>query len=115
MDFDIHGQNMFVGLGGHFLNAKGEKFMQKYDPELGDLGSMSRVSEAGTMEIRAGKGPIYFDMTHFTPDKVQKLRKVVPTSTKIMERAGVIVGDRIVQKMEWGPAFSELWERVVVS
>jgi len=105
MAFDIPGLNMFIGLGGHFVNNKGERFMLDYDPELGDHASMSRVSEAGAMEIRAGRGPIYLDMTHFTPEQVQKMRKVVPIPAKIMERAGVIVGDRIVKKMEWGPAF----------
>lgn len=105
MNFDIHGLNMFIGLGGHFINARGERFMLEYDTELGDHASMSRVSEAGAMEIRAGRGPIYLDMTHFTPEQVQKLRNVVSIPTKIMERAGVIAGDRIVRKMEWGPAF----------
>jgi succinate dehydrogenase/fumarate reductase flavoprotein subunit len=105
MAFDIQGLNMFVGLGGHFVNAEGERFMLEYDPELNDYAGMSRVSEAGAMEIRAGRGPIYLDMSHFTPAQVQKLRKVVPIPTKIMERAGVIVGDRIVRRMEWGPAF----------
>lgn len=104
-DFDTHGLNMFIGLGGKFVNAKGERFMLEYDPELGDRASMARVSESSAMEVRSGRGPIYLDMTHFTPENVRKLRLILPIPVKIMERAGVIIGDKIVKKMEWTPAF----------
>jgi succinate dehydrogenase/fumarate reductase flavoprotein subunit len=105
MDFDIQGLNMFIGLGGHFTNASGERFMLEFDPELGDYASMAQVSEASALEVRAGRGPIYLDMIDFSPDKVNRLRKVVPIPAKIMERSGVMAGDRIIKKMEWGPAF----------
>jgi succinate dehydrogenase/fumarate reductase flavoprotein subunit len=103
--FDIHGLNMFIGLGGQLVNANGERFMLEYDPELAEFASMARVSEASAMEIRAGRGPVYLDMTHFTPESIGKLRKVLPIPTKIMERVGVMIGNRIVKKMEWAPAF----------
>jgi fumarate reductase (CoM/CoB) subunit A len=104
-DFDIQGLNMFIGLGGKFLNAKGERFMLEYDPELGDHAGMTTLSEASALEVRAGRGPIYLDMTHFTPEDVGKLRTVLPIPAKILERAGVMVGDKIVKKMEWAPAY----------
>ena len=103
--FDTQGLNMFLALGGKFVNSRGERFMPDYDPELEDYSSMPGVSEAAAMEVRGGRGPIYLDMTHFTPEDVQKLRTVVPIPTKIMERAGVMVGDKIMKKMEWAPAF----------
>jgi succinate dehydrogenase / fumarate reductase flavoprotein subunit len=104
-DFDTHGLNMFVGLGGRFVNARGEQFMLEYDPVLGNRAGMTTLSEAAAMEVRGGRGPIYLDMTHFTGKDVRKLRTVLPIPTKIMERAGVMVGNRIVQKMEWAPAY----------
>jgi succinate dehydrogenase/fumarate reductase flavoprotein subunit len=104
-EFDIQGLNMFVGLGGKFVNAQGERFMLEYAPELGDHSGMTTLSEASAMEVRAGRGPIYLDMTHFTPDDVKKLRAVLPIPTRILERTGVIVGDKIVRKMEWAPAY----------
>lgn len=104
-DFDTHGLILFIALGGKFVNAEGERFMQDYDPELQDFASMSRVASASAMEVRAGRGPIYLDMTHLTPKDIETLRLMVPYPTRILERAGVIVGDRIVKKVEWAAAF----------
>jgi succinate dehydrogenase/fumarate reductase flavoprotein subunit len=102
---DIQGLNMYIGLGGHFVNSRGDRFMQEYDPELGDSASMARVAEASAMEVRAGRGPIYLDMTHFDTERVRKLKRVLPLPAKIMERAGVLVGGRLVKNVEWAPTF----------
>ncbi len=102
---DIQGLNMYTGLGGRFVNSRGESFMQDYDPNLGDSASMARVAEASAMEVRAGKGPIYLDMTHFDSDRVRKLKIVLPLPAKIMQQAGIMVNDKIVKKMEWAPTF----------
>ncbi|MFC1903049.1 FAD-binding protein [Chloroflexota bacterium] len=104
-DFDTQGMNMFIGLGGKFVNARGERFLLEYEPELEDHATMGRISESSAMEVRGGRGPIYLDMTHFTPEDVKKLKVVLPLPCKMLERAGVIVGDKIVKKMEWAAAF----------
>jgi succinate dehydrogenase/fumarate reductase flavoprotein subunit len=105
MDFDMHGLNMFQGLGGKFVNALGEEFLLEYDRELGNHAPMDRLDQAMFMEVRGGRGPCYLDMTHFTPEQVKKLRVVGPLFSLILERAGYLVGDKIVKKIEWGPAF----------
>ncbi|MDP2917279.1 MAG: FAD-binding protein [Dehalococcoidia bacterium] len=102
--FSTQGKNMFVGLGGKFVNARGERFMFDYDTELEEHAGQSYISGAMAMEVRAGRGPIYLDMTHFTTEDVKKLRAVLPVPTRILERAGVMVGDRIVKKIEWAPS-----------
>jgi len=103
-DFDTHGLILFVTLGGRFVNVDGDEFMKDYAPELGNFASMSSVSGASAMEVRAGRGPIYLDMTHFSADDIQKMKLMLPHVTMILERAGVLVEDRIVKKMEWAPA-----------
>jgi succinate dehydrogenase/fumarate reductase flavoprotein subunit len=55
------------------------------------------------MEVRQGRGPIYLDMTHFTPKDIGYIRDVLPVATKAMERAGILVGDRITRKLPWIP------------
>lgn len=95
------GLNMFQGLGGKWLNAKGERFMEKYNPALRDRAGLRNIMYAFTLEIKQGNGPLFMDMTHFTPDQVQRMRKVIPLPTRMFERAGIIKGDRIVQKVEW--------------
>jgi succinate dehydrogenase/fumarate reductase flavoprotein subunit len=103
--FDAQGLNMFVGLGGKFLNAQGERFMLDYDPELRDLTGMTTLAEASAMEVRAGRGPIYLDMTHFSPEDVNEMKTVLPIPCAILERAGILVSDKIVDKIEWAPAY----------
>lgn len=103
-EFDTEGMNMFVALGGRFVNARGEEFMPEYDPVLGNRTTKPVMAAATALEVKAGRGPIYMDMTHFTPDKVQKLRQVLPLASLILQRAGVMVGDRINRKLAWGPA-----------
>lgn len=103
--FDAHGLNMFVGLGGRFLNANDERFMLEYDPELGDLSGMTTLAEASAMEVRAGRGPIYLDMTHFTSEEIIQLRTVLPHVAVMLERAKILVDDKIVTKIEWAPAY----------
>jgi succinate dehydrogenase / fumarate reductase flavoprotein subunit len=105
MDFDMHGLNMFQALGGIFVNAKGEEFLAEYDPELGNHTPMDLLDQAMAMEVRGGRGPCYLDMTHFTPEQVRKLRVVGPMFGMMLERAGYIVGEKIVNKIEWGAAF----------
>ena len=104
IDYDMHGLNMFQGLGGIWVNGKGEQFLKEYDPELGDHTPMDRMCQAMAMEVRAGRGPIYLDMTHFTPEQVRKMRVVLPIPTTMLQRGGYITGDRVVKKLEWGPA-----------
>lgn len=103
--FDIQGLNMYQGLGGKWVNVNGEEFMKDYDPELQNQAGMTRLSQASAMEVRAGRGPIFLDMTHFSVDQVKLLKWTLPTATRLLEKAGVIVGDRIVRKIEWAPVF----------
>ncbi|MBW2609293.1 MAG: FAD-dependent oxidoreductase [Deltaproteobacteria bacterium] len=103
-DFDTHGLILFIALGGRFVNSEGERFMKEYDRELGDFASMSSVSAASAMEVRAGRGPIYLDMTSLTPADIHIMKISIPQVTMILERTGILVGDRIVKKIEWAPA-----------
>lgn len=95
------GMNMYVGQGGVFLNAKGERFMEKYDPVLKDRADLISLSQAFAMEARQGRAPIYLDMTHFTPAQVQKMKVVLPLPARMYERAGLIAGDRFIAPIEW--------------
>jgi fumarate reductase (CoM/CoB) subunit A len=105
MDWDMHGMNMFQAYGGRFVNAKGEEFLLEYDPVLKNNTTMELFSVAMVMEDRAGRGPTYLDMTHFAPEEVRQMKAVGPQYTRMLERLGYIVGDKIVKKIEWGPAY----------
>ena len=101
--FDTAGMSMFVAEGGRFVNSKDEPFLHIYDPVFKDRTQLFMVAGAMAMEIIGGLGPIYLDMTHFEPEQVDRLRRVVPLPTMILTRAGLIKDNRIVKKIEWIP------------
>lgn len=101
--YDLLGMNIFVSLGAKFVNVLGEEFLADYDPVFKDHTKTYIYAGAMAMEHRAGRGPIFFDMTHFTEEEVRKLRTVIPLSVSMMERGRIIVGDKFVKKMEWVP------------
>jgi len=101
--YDLLGMNIFVSFGAKFVNSAGEEFVGDYDPIYQDHTQTYMYAGAMAMEVRAGRGPIFFDMTHFSEEEVRKLRTVIPLSVSKMERGGIIVGDKFVKKMEWVP------------
>ncbi|MBM2832710.1 MAG: Succinate dehydrogenase flavoprotein subunit, partial [Dehalococcoidia bacterium] len=59
------------------------------------------LNVACAMEARLGKTPLYLDMTEVEPEKVQRMKRVIPLPLMMYERAGVVVGDRFVKRIEW--------------
>ncbi len=100
--FDIGpGLNMFQGLGGRLINARGERFMEKYIPGLMEKAGLRNLMYAFLLEIRRGNGPLFFDFTHFTKKEVDRMRRVIPIPVRMFERAGLLVNDRFVAPVEW--------------
>jgi succinate dehydrogenase/fumarate reductase flavoprotein subunit len=56
------------GAGAHLFNGKGERYMERYDPEKMERSTRDRVSRAGYLEIMAGRGTenqaVLIDVTH---------------------------------------------------
>lgn len=66
-------QGMLAGLLFHarLYNAKGERFMQHYDPERLELSTRDLVSRAIMQEVRSGRGSerggVYMNFRHYDP------------------------------------------------
>ena len=101
-EIDIHGLSLMVGFGGRFLNADGEEFMLRYDPEVGSRARLTRVVVGMAKEVDAGRGPIYFDLTQVVPNDQALLRRILPEGFRAFARLGV---NPFEQKVEWIPAF----------
>jgi succinate dehydrogenase/fumarate reductase flavoprotein subunit len=100
--FDIGpGLNMFQGLGGKLINAKGERFMEKYVPGLKERAGLRNLMYAFIFEIQQGNGPIYFDFTHFTPSDVERMRRVIPIPIRMFESAKLLLNNKFVAPIEW--------------
>lgn len=48
--------------GGKYLNVLSERFMERYDPEASEKAPRAKVVQALYREIKAGHGPIIWDM-----------------------------------------------------
>jgi len=100
--FDIYGLSRFQRLGGKFTNALGERFMSKYDPELGDGAFLHTIAIAMAKEVMEGRGPIYFDLTEMSEEDRSLSRKLLPMLFEMFDQAGV---DPFKERLEWIPGF----------
>jgi succinate dehydrogenase/fumarate reductase flavoprotein subunit len=83
------GINMIQGHGAYFVNARGERFMEKYDPVLKERALLYVVCMAFCKETLEGRGPIYVDMRHFSPEVFSKFGKVLPRTMKFWNELGI--------------------------
>ena len=62
------GLSPFTSKGGRFLNAAGERFLEKYDPARLEGTTRAVLVQATYKEMLAGRGPIFIDPS-FIPDE----------------------------------------------
>ena len=62
----------------HLLNSRGERFMERYDPERLELSTRDRVSRAMFTEIREGRGGphggVFADMRYQEPGFIERMQ-----------------------------------------
>lgn len=87
--FFTPGQAKIQGLGVRLINAKGERFMERYDPEWKEQSSLYKIARAIITENFEGRGPCCMDMRHYTQEEYELLRRVVPTLAQSFDEFGV--------------------------
>ncbi|MBI4334364.1 MAG: FAD-binding protein [Chloroflexi bacterium] len=97
------GINMLQGHGAYFVNARGERFMEKYDPELKERSLLYRICMGFAKEALEGRGPVYVDLRHLPPETFAKFRRVLPRTTMFWEELGVdVTREKIECTPHWG-------------
>lgn len=102
-NFATHGMNVSQGLGAKFVNALGEDFTAKYDPEYASHGNLWRISASMAMEVHFGRGPLYFDYSSYTPRDWELFERTLPLMYRSYEQAGYVDKNRkVIQgKLSW--------------
>src|SRR5713226_380529 len=67
--FYFEGITFAIQDGARFVNAAGEPFMEKYEPDWADQADVQMISKAMVMEKKAGRAPVHLDMSLIPEEK----------------------------------------------
>ena len=89
------------GAGAHLYNAKGERFMERYDPVRMERSTRDVVSRASYTEIVEGRGTeaggVFIDISHLGAEKVER------TFAGMVARTRLFGGDLARRPVEVSP------------
>lgn len=71
--FSAPGFNAYTGIGAHFINSLGERYMERYHP-FKDRAPRNVIVYAALTEIKEGRGPLFIDCRHLPQDKLAHLK-----------------------------------------
>ncbi|MFC1979592.1 FAD-dependent oxidoreductase [Chloroflexota bacterium] len=83
------GANILFGEGAILVNAKGERFMHKYDSVRLERATRVVRTLAMSAEEREGRGPVYLDATHLDEAAHHRIEMAIPTIIKSFALAGL--------------------------
>lgn len=91
--FGAPGMNALNSMGGHQLNAFGERFMGKYDPNWENSARANQVLGTYQEQIEGKGPPFYMDMSHFSDSDMRLLKHLLvgdkETYGDYLEQAGI--------------------------
>lgn len=86
----------FTSVGVEWVNTNGESVMRRFRESEEQFTRRLSLGNAVALEMLEGRGPVYLDGTHLSPDQVRLLWTVIPIIMNTFEVAGYEISrDRI--------------------
>ena len=87
--FYFEGITFAIQEGAQWVNAKGEAFMQRHEPEWADEADVPRIARAMALENKKGDAPLYLDMSAI-PEHMRDdfIRSKVPWMDSFFRKLG---------------------------
>ncbi|ANX03370.1 FAD-binding protein [Immundisolibacter cernigliae] len=98
--FFTPGQAKIQGVGAHFINANGDRYMDHYDPTWGDLAGLFQIARATITENLEGRGPCHLDLRHVPAEDIAVLYEISPTVERAFKEFNI---DPSKDLLELGP------------
>ncbi len=98
------GLHVIFGGGGHLVNSKGERFMQRYNPTLMELSRRFDMARAILQEWREGRGPCYVDCRHLPPDRIATIRRALPLVMRGLKSQGLDIARDRIEYIPYNPS-----------
>ncbi len=75
--------NSFQRMGMVLRNGKGERFMERYSPQLKERSIRHILGLSILVEHLEGRGPTYMDLTHLKPEEMEKLHSLPAVARRL--------------------------------
>jgi succinate dehydrogenase/fumarate reductase flavoprotein subunit len=102
-EFSWEGQTTLLPLGAKYVNRLGESFMDKYSPKFGNNTDPHYVTLGMALEARAGRAPIYFDVSELDRSKIDVIKPKHGWQILNYEKMKDLGIDFFEDKIEWNP------------
>lgn len=101
--FSWEGQTVLLPLGAKFINSNGESFMDRYSPILKGNTDPHYTTMAMAMEVKSGRGPIYFDTSDIKDEDRPFVQPAAGWQLLNHEKLKAIGIDFFNGRTEWQP------------
>lgn len=98
----VPGLHVIFGQGGILVNARGERFMERYHPELKEEARRYDTARAIINEWREGRGPCCLDCTHLSAGAIDTIRKALPLVMKSLKAQGLDIARDKIEFIPYG-------------
>lgn len=94
----------FTSVGVEWVNKNGESVMKRFRESEQEFTRRLSLGNAVALEMLQGRGPVYLDCKHLSPDQIRLLWVVIPIIMNTFERAGYDITEERIPYLPVLPA-----------